>query len=129
MGEATSYLVEMHATRHRPRGDPILCPGAGNAGSIECSTVRVCISPSGHRPILQPADGNITPTWGAILDDRMMLSTIEDYILRERKRRNITTVDDRIKPELSGESFDEFVMLLERQLMTTDIGCGGWEDL
>jgi hypothetical protein len=38
-------------------------------------------------------------------------------------------VDQEIKSELSGESFGEMTMLLDRQLMTTEIGYGCWNEL
>jgi hypothetical protein len=58
-----------------------------------------------------------------------MLSTIEDYVIRERERQGIQRVDTAGKWEVSGEAFDEFVLLFERQLMTTPIGHGAWGEL
>lgn len=66
---------------------------------------------------------------GENLDTQTMLSAIEDYVIRERGRRGIQRVDTTAKSEMSGEAFDEFVMLLERQLMTTTIGHGSWSEL
>jgi hypothetical protein len=58
-----------------------------------------------------------------------MLSSIKDYVTRERVRQGIEDVDREIKSELSGESFGEMVMLLDRQLMTTEMGYGSWIEL
>jgi hypothetical protein len=57
------------------------------------------------------------------------LSTIKDYVRRERSRQGIHNVDRTTKSEMSGESFGEIVMLLDRQLMTTEIGYGSWDEL
>lgn len=66
-----------------------------------------------------------TEVWPAekeeTLDAQTMLSAIETYVLRERERRGIRNVDTSLKTELSGQAFGEFVMLLERQLMTTSV--------
>lgn len=58
-----------------------------------------------------------------------MMSLIKDYVTRERVRQGIEEVDREIKSELSGESFGEMVMLLDRQLMTTEMGYGSWIEL
>ena len=71
----------------------------------------------------------VCPAKEETLDAQTMLSAVEDYVLRERERRGIKSVDTSFKPEFSGFAFNEFVMLLERQLMTTTIGFGGWEEL
>jgi hypothetical protein len=51
------------------------------------------------------------------------------YVTRERERLGIRSVDTSIKCELSGEAFGEFAMLLDRQLLTTAVGHGGWAEL
>jgi hypothetical protein len=66
---------------------------------------------------------------GENVDAQAMLSTVEAYVLRERSRRGIVSVGFTSKPESSGESFDEFITLLENQLMTTAIGHGAWSAL
>jgi hypothetical protein len=66
---------------------------------------------------------------GENVDAQVMLSTVEAYVLRERNRRGIVSVGFASKPEPSGEAFDEFVTLLENQLMTTAIGYGAWDAL
>jgi hypothetical protein len=58
-----------------------------------------------------------------------MMSLIKDYVKQERARQGIINVDTAIKSELSGEAFGEMVMLLDRQLMTTEIGYGSWVEL
>jgi hypothetical protein len=58
-----------------------------------------------------------------------MLFLIKDYVTRERARLGIQDVDREVKSELSGESFGEMVMLLDRQLMTTEMGYGSWVEL
>lgn len=63
------------------------------------------------------------------MDTQAMLSAIESYVLSERERRGVVNVNISIKAEPSGEGFDEFVVLLERQLMTTEFGHGGWKEL
>ena len=57
---------------------------------------------------------------------------IEQYVLAERIRREIRSLGWDEKPELSAEaqgSDGEFESLLERQLLTTEIGYGAWKDL
>ena len=58
-----------------------------------------------------------------------MISSIRDYVTRERVRQGFEDVDREIKSELSGESFGEMVLLLDRQLMTTEMGYGSWVEL
>lgn len=58
-----------------------------------------------------------------------MLSAVEAYVRRERSRRGIVSVGFANRPESSGEAFDEFITLLENQLMTTAIGYGAWDAL
>ena len=58
-----------------------------------------------------------------------MMSSIKDYVTRERTRQSIQDVDREVKSEMSGESFGEIAMLLDRQLMTTEIGYGSWIEL
>lgn len=70
-----------------------------------------------------------TSTKGESLDPQAMLSAISNYVLSERRRRGINSVDTSTKPELSCEAFGEFTVLLERQLMTTAVGYGDWASL
>jgi hypothetical protein len=58
-----------------------------------------------------------------------MLSAVTAYVIHERERKGITTADFGTRSELSGEAFGEFVMLLDRQLMTTVVGYGAWHEL
>jgi hypothetical protein len=58
-----------------------------------------------------------------------MMSSIEEYVTRERVRQGVKDVDREVKAELSGESFGEMVLLLDRQLMTTEMGYGSWIEL
>jgi hypothetical protein len=63
------------------------------------------------------------------LDAKAMLAAIEEYVLWEPRRRGILRVDDSFKSELSGDASGEFVMLLDRQLMTTRFGHAAWREL
>jgi hypothetical protein len=63
------------------------------------------------------------------MDASEMLAEVKAYVLEERRRLGIDRVDTSTKPELSGEAFGEFEMLLDRQLVTTAVGHGGWDEL
>lgn len=63
------------------------------------------------------------------IDLAAMRFEIETYVLEERARLGIGAVDGTVKSEPSGEAFDEFESLLDRQLVTTSIGLGGWTSL
>jgi hypothetical protein len=57
---------------------------------------------------------------------------IEEYIISARQEREIRNVDRRVKPELSGimQGCDgEIESLLDRELVTTEIGAGAWAEL
>lgn len=58
-----------------------------------------------------------------------MRETIKRYVLDQRRRQGLTTVDTKVKPEPSGEMFGEFALLLDIQLLTTAVGHGGWLEL
>ncbi len=58
-----------------------------------------------------------------------MLREIRNYVISERASLGISSVDRSSKLELSGEMADEFAMLLDRQLLTTEFGYGGWHAL
>lgn len=58
-----------------------------------------------------------------------MKSLVEEYVLRERVRQGIHAVDRTVKSELSGEAYGEIALLLDRQLMTTEVGYGSWTSL
>lgn len=65
-------------------------------------------------------------------DAQSKLQAIEAYVIGERLRRGITNLGTQSKPEISGESYGvdgEFVSLLERQLLTVEIGFGCWNEL
>lgn len=63
------------------------------------------------------------------MDSGTMLEAIKKYVVDERVRMNILTVDTLSKSEPSGYAFDEFALLLDRQLLTTIEGHGGWHSL
>lgn len=57
---------------------------------------------------------------------------IEEYIISARREREIRNVDRTVKPELSGimQGRDgEIESLVERELLTTEIGAGAWVEL
>lgn len=56
-------------------------------------------------------------------------AAILQYVERERVRLNIGRLTSEYKPEPSGESFNEFDLLLDVQLMTTPEGVGAWRQL
>lgn len=58
-----------------------------------------------------------------------MTHVIQEYVLSERLRQKISEVDQKYKSELSGEMHGEFEMLLDRQLLTTEVGYAGWREL
>lgn len=63
------------------------------------------------------------------METKAMFDTVRDYVLKERARLKIEKVDTSVKPEPSGEAFGEFNLLLDRQLLTTTEGFGGWNEL
>jgi hypothetical protein len=57
---------------------------------------------------------------------------IEEYVISARRERDIRNVDRTIKPELSGimQGPDgDIESLVERELLTTEIGAGAWLEL
>ena len=57
------------------------------------------------------------------------LARIERYVIDERSRIGIVSVDTSSKREPSGSVIDEFSSLLDIQLLTTAQGSGGWTAL
>ncbi|OHA07802.1 MAG: hypothetical protein A2934_02935 [Candidatus Sungbacteria bacterium RIFCSPLOWO2_01_FULL_47_10] len=57
------------------------------------------------------------------------LHVIRAYIEHERERRRITELSTMPLPELSCFGYGEFFNLVERQLMYTNEGFGGWKEL
>jgi hypothetical protein len=57
---------------------------------------------------------------------------IEEYVISARRERDIRNVDRTIKPEVSGimQGPDgDIESLVERELLTTEIGAGAWLEL
>jgi hypothetical protein len=57
---------------------------------------------------------------------------IEEYIISARRERGIRNVDRTVKPELSGfmqGSDGDIASLVDRELVTTEIGAGAWAEL
>jgi hypothetical protein len=54
---------------------------------------------------------------------------VRDYISLERQKRGIEKLETVSRPELSGEMFGEFSLLLDVQLMQTAEGYGDWQSL
>jgi hypothetical protein len=57
---------------------------------------------------------------------------IEEYVISARRERGIRNVDRTIKPEVSGimQGPDgDIESLVERELLTTEIGAGAWHEL
>ena len=63
------------------------------------------------------------------MDTTTMLDAIRKYVVDERARLHIVSIDTSTKSEPSGNAFDEFGLLLDRQLLTTVEGHGGWISL
>ena len=63
-------------------------------------------------------------------DEKM--KAVRDYIAAERHRLGVTKLDTNAKPETSGMSCGEdgdLELLINRQLLTTREGYGGWLEL
>lgn len=60
------------------------------------------------------------------MDKQELLGRVRAYVVAERAQLEIGNLDTRLKPEPSGLAFDEIDSLIDRQLLTTVEGHGGW---
>jgi hypothetical protein len=66
------------------------------------------------------------------MDRSLKRKAIEEYVISARRERDIRNVDRTIKPEVSGimQGPDgDIESLVERELLTTEIGAGAWLEL
>jgi hypothetical protein len=66
------------------------------------------------------------------MEQSLKRKAIEEYVISARRERDIRNVDRTIKPEVSGimQGPDgDIESLVERELLTTEIGAGAWLEL
>jgi hypothetical protein len=66
------------------------------------------------------------------MEQSLKRKAIEEYVISARRERDIRNVDRTTKPEVSGimQGPDgDIESLVERELLTTEIGAGAWLEL